>query len=73
MLTVCRRHGGGSGYLCLDVMLYKEYTISVLLAFLHRGYLYAKNQTDAPTVRLNSFFHRCPDFKVSCSLYFFKQ
>ena len=38
----------------------QEYVISLLLAFLHRGCLYAKNQTDAPTVRLNNFFHRCP-------------
>lgn len=57
----------------LDVMLYKEYTIKRSLAFLHRRMLYAKNQTDAPAVRLNSFFHRCPDFKGVLFLVFFKQ
>lgn len=43
---------GGNGYLCLDVnAVQTEQNNDALLAFLHRGYLYAKNQTDAPTVR----------------------
>ena len=58
---------------CVWTQCCTESSISVLLACLHGGCLYAKNQTDAPTVRLNSFFHRCPGFTVSCSSYFFKQ
>ena len=54
MLTMCRGFGGGNGWKCLDVekIFLEEYSISILLAFLGGGYLYAKNQTDTQTVRL---------------------
>ena len=49
---------------CVWTQCCTESSISVLLACLHGGCLYAKNQTDAPTVRLVSstgaLVLRCP-------------